>query len=286
LTGGGGTSSGGIGVITGELGPVRVGGDLTGGTGSYSGSIISNYGIVAVAVGGAVVGGGGDRSGTVGAGRKLGRVNVTGDVTGGGGVYSGSITAPSGITAVTLGGSLVGGNGENSGSIQVSAGNLGPVHITGDIRGGGGFGSAAVVANGFMNHTTFVGGGIASITIGGSVIGGTGPASATLLADRRLGPVSVGHDWTGASAVAGFFPGPDLMFGTADDTPSAAPSGLIVRITIGGTLSGTPTAGDQIAFLAHQINAVSVGGQPVVLHAGAKNDDLTLVDPDVRLIEK
>jgi hypothetical protein len=76
------------------------------------------------------------------------------------------------------------------------------------------------------------------------------------------------------------------MFGTDDEIPIGTPAGIIVRITIGGTLSGTPTAGDQFAFLATQINAVTIGGQTIALHPGAKNDNLVLVDPDVLLIEK
>jgi hypothetical protein len=331
IEGGTGESSGSILANWGNVGPVKVAGDLVGGTGFQAGEIRAlgdyifpgNYQqkfvggrIISVTVTGDMVGGlihaqknlgpvkvnslsagVGDPGGAiVSAEGTIKSVTVTEDVNGTGGQnFAASISADRGISKIKIGGSLIGGAGEATASITVNQGNINSVQIGGDVRGGAGLRSASIRAYGYDDVTKppqkFVGGRILSVQIGGSVLGGAGKESASLIADRSIGVIRVGVDWLGASAVAGFHSGVDLMFDsplpTADDEESPfRGESSIAGILIGGVLDGTATSGDRFAFLANKIGTLSHGGTPVALTAGATNDTVTLgANNDFRLVE-
>jgi hypothetical protein len=188
------------GVTDGNLGPVRIGGDVVGGSGTSSGSVLAES-MGPVTVLGSLRGGAGLNSGAIRSDVALGAVRIGGDVTGGTAMSTGLIAAGSGpIASVTLGGSLVGGFFNFTGEI-LTGGNLGPVTIGGDIRGGSAFGLSSLDRSGYLQGKN-----IASVTVGGSIISGTwdGPPgtltkSGSIRADERLGPVVVRGSLVGTS---------------------------------------------------------------------------------------
>jgi len=171
LQGGSGNNSGEIGsylLKTGDVGPVTIGGNMVGSGGYYSGSIFAAGGLGNVKVGGSLKGGAGAVSGAIVSNGNMDQVTIGQGVQGGAGWYSGSILAYGSMAAsagetVTVTGSLVGGAGNYSGEI-VANGNLGPVIITGNLQGSGGQYSGEV---GSLKNS------VASVTVGGSVIGGS-----------------------------------------------------------------------------------------------------------------
>jgi hypothetical protein len=273
-TGGGGLGSAEILASAGNIGPVKITGDVTGGTGNYSGAINSYDTLV--------------RANVVGG--HITSIAVTGDVTGGGGKYSGLLFASDTIGAVSVG-SLTGGSGYDSGSVGTANGRIKSVTVHGDVTGGSGtysgdifaggnLGPVAILGNGTSMHGDLTGGGgqfsalihglnIASVTIAGNVTGGT------IGAAGNIGQVRVAGNWQAASIVAGINPGADGFFGTADDT--VAEDATIAGITIGGTVDGTAGVGDHFAFTATHIVAVSINGSKVPLKPGPGNDDITPV---------
>jgi hypothetical protein len=153
----------------GDMGIVRIGGDVVGGAGGSSGRIFSGGKLAAVAIGGNLVGGAGDESGTVESTGGLGPVKIGGDMRGGAGAASGSLYGHAALAGVTLGGSLVGGTGPSvlaggyilpNGSI-LSEGALGSVKIARDVRSGAGDAGSDVQAVR-----------IGSISVGGSFAAG------------------------------------------------------------------------------------------------------------------
>ena len=210
-----------------RLGQVKIGGDVLGGSGSSAGSVgAPNIG--AVTVGGNLRGGGGDTSGNIRSDGSLGPVRIGGDVIGGTISSSGRIGATTGpITSVTIGGSLVGGFFNFTGEI-VAGGNLGPVKIGGDVRGGSAFGLSSVDRSGYIQGKN-----IASIAVGGSVLAGlwdglpgTLTKSGSIRADERLGPVTVKGTLVGTSN------SPVII--TARGLTTAAGALAIRSLTVGG----------------------------------------------------
>jgi hypothetical protein len=242
----------------------KIGGDVRGGTGDGSavivaetvaigGSVIAEVdgGIVEgaiVTINGSVIGGGDNQSGVV-AGFA---VKIGGDVQGGVGDSSGSIIVLSTATiarSITVGGSLIGGLGADSGAIeQNTSGNLmGPIKIGGSVRGGG------------NDNTGFIesAGTIASVTIGGSLIGseatdaggsanfGTIANTGTILSTNDMGPVKIA-----GNIVAG---GTNLSFlssASLDGSGFIGSSlGRIASVSVGGSIyAGTRT---DIGTLTH-----------------------------------
>jgi hypothetical protein len=190
------------------------------------------------------------------------------------------VYASGNVGAVTVGGSVLGAGGQQSGSITAAAGSIGAVRITGDLTAGAGAGSGELRAVELaINPYVITGGKITSLTVGGSVSGGgTAGSSVAILADRSVGAVTVGKDWTATSLVVGLIqPGPDGWFGTADD--AILTGGTLGPITIGGQVHGTATAGDTFAFLAGEVLGLKIGGTAVPLRAGAQNDVNVQLDP-------
>jgi len=340
---GGGDFSGMVqasGVANGNVGPVKIGGNAIGGSGTNSGSILANN-IGPVTLIGSLRGGSGMDSGEIRSQGEIGSLRIGRDVAGGTNTDTGRVFAAAGpIASVTVGGSLTGGFLDRSGEI-FTGGNLGPVSIGGDIRGGSAFGFASLDRSGYVEGKN-----IAGVTVGGSVIGGvwdglpgTFTKNGSIRANERLGPVvvkgsligtsnapaiiaarglttaagalaiqsltvggrvefarilggynvelagqngnaqigavRVGGDWVASSIAAGVL-AVNGMFGDADDAPLfPADDGIAARIgsiTIKGTALGTLTGGDHFGFVAEQIGSLSIGGTACPLNPGAGND--------------
>jgi hypothetical protein len=228
-----------------------------------------------VTIQGTLTGGNGLNSASVFA-RRIGPVKVGGDLVGGVGQYSGSVQGGMGVASVGVTGSVRGGAGRSSGSIGTVNLRLGPVKVGGDVIGGTGPYSASITGD----HVT-------SVEVTGSVTGGTGIQSASVVGEFSVGTVTVGGDWTGASVVAGLPIDLVHLFDPAAADAFLQPPGRIARIAVGGAVNGTAAEGDRHWFLGRQVVALTIGGVAVPLTAGAGNDDLVLgTFGDFRLVER
>jgi hypothetical protein len=211
----------------GRVGPVKIGGDAVGGSGTNSGSVLATN-IGAVTVLGALRGGGGTDSGEIRSQGSIGPVRIGRDVTGGTNTDTGRVAAMTGpMAGVTVGGSLVGGAFNRTGEI-FSGGDLGPVAIGGDIRGGSAFGLSSLDRSGYVQGKN-----IAGLTVGGSIVGGLwdGPPgtltrSGSVRADERLGPVVVKGSLVGTSGAP--------VYVTARGPTGAGTGRAIAGLTVGG----------------------------------------------------
>lgn len=191
----------------GKIGPVTVTGDVTG-MAADSAAIRADAGIGPVRVGGLT--GAATNSGRVFSGGAIAKVTVDRALTGGPGDNSGSVIAVGSILSVSIGNGVTGGDGRHSGSIQAGkdnagpkAASLGPVKIGGDLTGGIGDYSASIQAYATdLGTGKLVGGRIAGVTVVGDVTGGTGKYSASLYAQDRIGPIKIGTT-TGAGGLVG-----------------------------------------------------------------------------------
>jgi hypothetical protein len=249
LIGGGGSHSGEI-IATdpaGSLGPVVVKGDVRG-TGADSGRIESKGTLGAVTIGGSVLGGGSD-AGAIFGDKGIGQVKIGHDLVGDG-AHSGIVDASAGsIAGVTIGGSVVGGSESVSGAI-LADGNIGPVVIRGDLRAGPdvsavktGIISAQIGTTSDANFAS-----IASITIGGSVIGGGANDNGQIFADGNLGPVKIGGDLRGGSGAG------------SGEINTVGTLGLL---TISGSVIGSSGSGSGSVATGGRMAGVNIGGSLV-----------------------
>ena len=219
VTGGGGYGSGSIfsgtnGAVVGDMGPVKIGGKLTGGTGDSSGAVISGGKLGTVTIGPAVPnpgvflkGGGGSFSGAIVSHGLMGAVKVSGQVEGGNGTFSGSIASfdlmlPSfesagDISSVTITGHLKGGAGADSGAIHAD-GNLTTV-TTGDVLGDGGARSGSIRAGEGSVHPGVMG----VVTVKGMLNGGAGSQAGYVVSQGKIGSVLVTGSSTNGSIRSG-----------------------------------------------------------------------------------
>ncbi|MFM7563868.1 MAG: hypothetical protein ACKO81_12605 [Planctomycetota bacterium] len=189
-----GTNSGSI-YAFGNIGAVTVGGAVSGGGGQDSGSIVANGNLTSITVGSNLSGGRGYHSGRIGSSfGTAGAISVRGTVWGGEGFESGQIsvkTAGRGAT-IDIGGSVEGWSGSGSGSILVEEGSLSRLTIGGDLRGGGRSASGAILVKD-----------VTTLTVNGSVVGGSIGASLEYSGHIRAGKVSnltIGRDLIGGIA--------------------------------------------------------------------------------------
>jgi hypothetical protein len=175
----------------------------------------------------------------------LGRVKIGHNLQGGQDTYSGNVeTALGSIKSVTIGGSLIGGTGNGTGCIFVLGTGVGAIKIGGDVQSvertpGGLFllqtGSIYAV-RGVLDDSAAVN--IASITIGGSVIGGSNNTFSQVCADGTIGPVKIGHDV---------------------DAGVISSNGKLTSVTIGGSLIGGGMHTGEI-FSKGDLGPVKIGG--------------------------
>ncbi len=223
------------------IGPVSIGGSLIGGANTSSGQIYSDGGIGAVKIGHDVQGGTGVRSGFIdagGGGAAIGPVTIGGSLIGGSSDFCGSIFSGLGIGAVKIGQDVQGGSGQDSGKIDAAGGLLASLTIGGSVIGSGG-------TYGAYGHLAQIGGdGIGAVSIGGSLIGGFNTYSGEILSAGGLGAVKIGHDVRGGSAA---------------NTGHIESNGKTTGITLGGSLIGGSNTSSGAIFSAGGLGAVKIG---------------------------
>ncbi len=246
---GGGNSSGSVIASTDSIGAVKIYGIVTGGDGGNSGSVVAGKNIKSVFVGGALIGGSGTQSGSVIAEfGKMDSVSVGAHVLGSSGQSSGAIFALGGIGKVNIGGGVEGGSGDYSGVIRgstltgIQGAKTGSISIQGDLTGGSGSHSGAIEMNS-----------VGTISIAGSLVGGTVQSYTGVVKVNQLGSISIGQhvisDASGSSQSAGIW---------VEDT--AAKVGSIV---IGGNLVGgddAAAANTGIIDVAGSLKTLKIGG--------------------------
>lgn len=224
----------------GNLGALRIGGALRGAGDAGTGQIVFT-GSLGTAVIGEIAGGAGDSSGLLAGISSPGRLstigsvqltgsqdsNLPGSLLGGSGPSSGLINAPL-IGAVLVHGSVEGGSGVGSGQIAGST-RIGAVNIAHDLSGGTAGGSGTAGDSGAIIAPN-----VRSISIGGSILGGTfqdsghnASSSGFIKVSGALKTLRIGGDIAGGS-------------GAASGTVSAATLGTLL---LGGSIAGGNGAG-------------------------------------------
>jgi hypothetical protein len=203
VVGGAGTGSGSI-ASGGKLGTVVVNGKLMGGAGDESGSIRSGLdsalsgAISSIKVAHGLEGGAGHSSGSIVAGSFVREamigVNEAAQVVikGGAGNFSGSIFGNDGLGKVTVLGAIAGDAGIHSGAIE----SFGPVKSVavrgGEVRGGAGDFSGAIIVHDHLLESGDRAGDLGSITIANAILGGTGAHSGGVNVDGALNRATIG----------------------------------------------------------------------------------------------
>ena len=353
VEGGVGFGSGAI-ISNGKLASVTLGGTATalldvlkGGTGEFSGSITSSGGMGTVKVTGNLVGGGGASSGTLLSydrteitgefAGSIGAVTITGQLRGGGGEHSGGLRADGDLKSLTVG-SWNGGTGADSGSLHtgeggIQAGKSGAIKVLNTFQAHGtpGLGSASIVIGSKLTSLAIngaasganvhVGDALGSLSFGGDAtnvtvtargqavqgrsvdlaigridvkgsvsgsdfLAGYDPNGNAVNPDAQIGAVKVLSGWTASNLVAGVIAGADAGFGNpldakAPGADSAAILSKIASVQIGGIVTGTTSAGDHFGFVAQDVVSFKVAG---VLQT-ARPEELDLVNNDVSIRE-
>jgi len=316
LVGGSTTSSGVLSCKNGNMGFVKITGDVRGGSGGDSGFIDVNGSLAGVSIGGSLIGASLSQSGLVHgtgaieAGGAIGAVVLGHDLIGGS--ISGSATAltqsgfieGSRIASLTIGGSVLAGTKSGSGTLfqdgAIQAANdIGPITIGGSLIGNStNLVIISAVGQAKLPKGTTTDVAIASLTVRGRVVftnilAGYDPNATAVNGEASIGAVTVGQDWIASNLVAGVAADNHGLFGTPGDTEIGGAEttedllARIARILIKGQVLGTPsTSGDHFGFVAEEINAFSVGGVAYKLKAGPSNDSVSVGDTqDVTLLE-
>jgi hypothetical protein len=240
-------SQGGAGNLTSAVGDLKA---LTVTTDVDEAFINSSGNIGSVKVGGSLIGGTTFGSGSITAAKSIGTVTIgqsliaRTDVGAAGATQSASVWAENGsIGAVTIGGSVLGGAAIDSG-VVLAAGKMGKVVIGGELKGGAGDGSGKVdadVATTFTIVGSITGGAgdtsgilivnkIGNVTVGGSVVGGPGSDSGAIWSQGDMGTV----------AISGNVVGGDSSSADAFYTGYVQADGKMGNVTIGGSvIAGT-----------------------------------------------
>lgn len=247
IQGGAGFGSGSVysgtdSLAIGDMGAIKVGGFIKGGTNDNTGLISAGGKITSVTIGPATApkpadlqvllqGGTGDYSGTIFSRGVMGTVKITGHVEGGSGDYSGSIISRDKINAVSE-----------------IAGDMGAITISGHLKGGSGDDSGALRADGKLTSATI-----------GNLLGSTGERSGAIYTGQGIVKPGI----TGAIKLNG-----SMIAGAGDGSGSIVSEGKLTSVTItGGTSGGQISAGDDLAALTvtQDLNGtvVSARGQAI-----------------------
>jgi|GEM_PF-3460291 len=203
-----------------ESGSVKIGGSLAGGGGQYSGSLALYSSFIAgaqksgsVVINGGIQGGSAPNSGQL-TGINVDSIFVGGSISGNIGGGSGSILVRSVTKSLTVGGNITGSIGFNSGIIQLSSDfkSNGTLTVLGNVTG-------FAASTGYIS----VAGKLKSATIMGTLTGGVGTESGSLLL-AQTDTVFLGGDLLGG--------GNESRAGVVEIT------GLSKTITIGGSIVG------------------------------------------------
>jgi hypothetical protein len=285
LIGGPGFTSGMIFSAEGTTGPVKITGDIVGGTGPFSGRVFGQTKLVRVTVGGSLIGGSLNDSGLVHSAVNIGPINIGHDVKGGSSLRSGFIDSIGNMGAINIGGSLIGGSGDGTGTI-FSLGNTGAVKIKHDLQGGAGFQSGQIFSGLKLSGITIggsligaaggssgsiVAGIMGAVKVGGNALGGTGAGSASIvsssLASITIGGSFVGSSGANSARIVTQSGGGDMGPVTIGDVLGAAIlSGLIeclngklTAVTISGSLRGGTARNSGMIFSQGDMGPVKIG---------------------------
>jgi hypothetical protein len=264
---GGSTSSGAI-HSSGDMGAVKILHDVWGGSGAGSALIVSLGKLAGVSIGGSLIGGSALSSGKIFSDGDMGVVKIGHDLRGGSGSQSGFIDSNTDkLAGVSIGGSLIGGSNTSSGEI-FSVGDMGAVTIDRDFVGGSISGTNATLdKSGFIQS---LGGRIASVSIGGSIISGADTSTAgsltsnaSIRAEDDVGSVTVTGSLIGNSNANG--DSPVIISARGQAVQGTTTDVAIGKVKIGGRVENARIlAGYDINLTPKnadaQIGAVSVGG--------------------------
>ena len=223
-----------------DIGAVKVTGNVVGGSALFTGVISADDKLASITIEGALVGGSGLWSGLVQATDELGAVNITGDVIGGTGNASGAVFTNGKLPSVTIGGSLIGAAGLGSGVVY-SLQDMGAVTVKGNLVGGSAAGNTVFHATGAIITM----GKLASATVGGSILGGTGVYGGAVISQRDMGTVKVTGDVVGGQGIA-------CGLVSTDDK--------LANLTIGGSLLGGSKYMSGIVVALDELTTVLIKG--------------------------
>ena len=231
--------------VFGTIGAIKIGGSLIGTDGADTGRIVTTGNIGSILIGQNITGGDGQHSGSIEVGGNLGSVTVTGSILGGraanpGNDGSGIIRVDGNLGIATVVGNLAGGTQQNSGVISVG-GNAASITLGGSIKGGSAGTDAGVIQ---------IGGNVGALTIKGDILGGNAERSGYIEVEGNSGKV----------LIAGFIKGgsvPDsgvVVFG--NDSTNVVTSFTLGRDLLGGSGEGS----GQAHFDAKVVSAIFKGG--------------------------
>jgi hypothetical protein len=246
--------------VNGDLTTVKIGGNIRGGA-VNSASLNSGGKITSLTVGGDVFGGESHTANIRAA--ILGTVAITGDVRGTA-LETATIVSSTIIGSVTIGGSLVGGDATSA--FIKSGGDMGAVKIGHDIQGG--YDTAKTKEGSARIYT---GGKLTSVTVGGSLLGGSGESSGSIESFGNMGAVTVTGSMRGGSGIksAHIYATGDLASlnvrgsiqgGEGDNSGYAASGRKLATVTIGHDLHGDVGDSSGTIYSSVRIDSVSIGG--------------------------
>jgi len=273
--------------LSGDAGPIRVGGSLVAGGGlTLSGSIVESKPDAVVPS----VSVGGDLMASIDV-QRVGAITVHGSV--GDSTQEGSIEVHT-VGVVRIGGSMTGAllgrrvgslivGGSLRGSITVYD-TIGQLVVRGSAIGARVSVQGPVVADGKPSVA------IGTVTVFGRVentqiLAGFDPLGMDANADAQIGTVTVHGDWIASDLAAGIDPGFQTnVFGDGDDHKMSGFSvtdhphsfSRIGPVVIQWQLLGTPGGVDSYGIEAEQIVSLTVAGVAVPLKAGRSNDTVAV----------
>ena len=280
--------------VSGNVGSIRVTGDVLGGFGKEIGFFEIGGNAGSIRIGGSLKAFGAlsaglpmveiDDNGAIRVGGNLGKLQIGGDLVGTSILATGYSSDTTGAVIVqgNLGSAVIGGDIrsgqeaqpglQSSGTIQVGK-NLGSLLVKGDVLGGVNNQAIISVLGADGPSATLA---IGKITILGDVKDTTirsGDSAAEIVnknnsRDESIGTLKVGGDFVRSSVLAG----------ETGVINNMAVSSKIARIIIGGTAAGG-NMNTSYGFLAEEIGAFRVAGKNFTLKAGALNDPEFDLDP-------
>jgi hypothetical protein len=228
----------------GNIGPVKIAGDVVGGRGGASAEIRSHGALASVIVGGSVLGSG-FASAQIAAESAMGPVKIGGSMVGGPDPFSGFIHGYASVASVTVGGSVVSGAGQVTGYIS-GDGSLGAVTVRGSFIGG------ATNSGGLYSGSA-----LGAVKVGGNVVGSTNPNSGIIQAVGNIPAVNIGGSLIGGSG--------SNYTGVVVSYAGSIGAVKIGRDLIGGSLPASAPNADASGYIdaAQRIGSISIGGSVV-----------------------
>ena len=225
----------------GNLGPVKILGEIFGGSTSFGGSVTALGAIPSVTLGGNLFAGAAEDTGEISG--LLGTVKIAGSIIGGDVQNTGIVTSFGALTSVNVGGGIFGGDETNTGNV-------------------------------------FAFGPLGKVTVLGSVIGGDSPrdVDGNLLPDGDVSYVIENSGAIGSSVSIGSVTiGLDLVAGKGRFSGAVftqEPSGGNIKsVTIGGTLEGFSFIDDGTGAFLRVATGIYADGQLGTVKVGAISGD-------------